>query len=219
MRWRCSTRSSISISARIDLVSGHWEWINRSSAVTTLWLGLPAIAGTISFLTLPTIYDAVVVTFLIMGSLYFSINSAMTIIGNSYIDTVITDGCQVEISYLDGEIGVRVAVIFKNFAPRVASYSINSMNVVIDGRTVAQPKFNSVSGSMGPGEKCLYWYETINLPGYDRTTSLIGQVEVHYIYGSPRNRRWSSTAKYQINLTPDDSDIGFLYDWRTQFDV
>jgi hypothetical protein len=184
-----------------------------------LWLGLPAIAGTVSYLALPTIYDAVLVTFLVLGALYFSINSAMTIISNSYIDTVITDGCRVEIFNGDDEIGVRVAVVLRNFAPRVASYSINSLVVVVDGRTVAKPKFISKSGNIGPNETTLYFFEMIMIPKYEPSRPLTGTVDINYSYGSPRTRRWSSSAKYQLNLVPDNSETGFFFDWRSEFDV
>lgn len=108
---------------------------------------------------------------------------------------------------------VRIGIKFRNPGRVLIHYQVKTIRVTFDGRTIDEPKFESLGGVIYPNDDTMFWYGTIrNIDVSSFPKSGIVEYTVEYSSFRKKNQSYESSRKIQYTIhSLDPYRIEWLY--------
>jgi len=104
---------------------------------------------------------------------------------------------------------VTVGIKIQNTSPSLIQYEVTKFNVILDNKTVDNPKFNTLGGYVYPGKTSDYFFPPIQ--GIDLTKQASGTLEYEIHYSGVPNKYWYlSSRKLAFDLVQGQITWRFL---------
>ena len=105
---------------------------------------------------------------------------------------------------------VQIGVILKSFSQTVLEYQVESMHVVVAGKTRVDPRFDNTGGSIPPGGSTDFFFPAI--ADLNITEPLDGTLEMRVVYGHPdlgMSRRLTEKRNLSLLRTTGSPSVNY----------